>query len=157
MRFSDLLHPDAVKVPLGARTREEAIRELVQSLVASGAVPAAEAASLADAVLAREAQRSTGIGEGLAVPHGKSPGIRAIAMAAGTCAQPIDFQSIDRQPVRLVCMIVAPPDRIADHIQALARVSRLFASAHARATAFGAADAASLRAVFTAADPVAVG
>lgn len=157
MRFAELLHPDAVKVPLAARTREDAIRELVQVLVGSGAVPAPESGALADAVLAREAQRSTGIGEGLAVPHGKSPGIRAIAMAVGTCTSPIDFQSIDRQPVRLVCMIVAPPERIADHIQALARVSRLFSSAHARATAFGAPDAAALRAVFTGADPVPVG
>lgn len=155
MRFADLLQPDAVKVPLDARTRDEAIRELVGVLVGSGAIPAVEAQALTEAVLAREQQRSTGIGEGLAVPHAKSQGIRAIAMAAGTLREPVDFQSIDRQPVRLVCMIVAPPDRIADHIQALARVSRLFSSAHARSSAFGATSAESLRAVFLAADPVA--
>lgn len=156
MRFADLLQPDAVKVPLDASTRDGAIRELVDVLVLSGAIPANEAQSLTEAVLAREQQRSTGIGEGLAVPHAKSQGIRAIAMAAGTLREPVDFQSIDRQPVRLVCMIVAPPDRIADHIQALARVSRLFSSAHAREAAFGATSAEALRAVFLAADPVTV-
>lgn len=156
MRFADLLQPDAVKVPLDASTRDDAIRELVGVLVDSGAIPPVEAAALTEAVLAREQQRSTGIGEGLAVPHAKSQGIRAIAMAAGTLREPVDFQSIDRQPVRLVCMIVAPPDRIADHIQALARVSRLFSSAHARNSAFNAPSADALRAVFTAADPVAV-
>lgn len=156
VRFSETLHPRAVKVPLDAATRDDAIRELVGLLVGSGAVPAGEAPALIDAVLAREQQRSTGIGEGLAVPHAKSQGIGGIAMAAGTLREPVDFRSIDRQPVRLVCMIVAPPDRIADHIQALARVSRLFSSAHAREAAFGAASAEALRAIFTAADPVPV-
>lgn len=155
MRFADLLQPDAVKVPLEAATRDDAIRELVGVLVESGSIPAIEAEALTEAVLAREQQRSTGIGEGLAVPHAKSQGIRAIAMAAGTLRAPVDFQSIDRQPVRLVCMIVAPPDRIADHIQALARVSRLFSSEHARRSAFNATSADALRAVFMAADPVA--
>lgn len=157
MRFSDLLQPAAVKVPLDATTRDDAIRELVALLVRSGSIPAVEAPALTEAVLAREQQRSTGIGEGLAVPHAKSQGIRALAMAAGTLREPVDFQSIDRRPVRLVCMIVAPPDRIADHIQALARVSRLFSSAHARESAFGASSAEALRAIFTAADPVPVG
>lgn len=156
MRFSDLLQPEAVKVPLDAATRDDAIRELVGLLVESGSIPPNEAQALTEAVLAREQQRSTGIGEGLAVPHAKSQGIRSIAMAAGTLRQPVDFQSIDRQPVRLVCMIVAPTDRIADHIQALARVSRLFSSAHARESAFGASSAEALRAVFMSADPVAV-
>jgi mannitol/fructose-specific phosphotransferase system IIA component (Ntr-type) len=156
VRFCELLHPRAVKVPLDAATRDDAIRELVGLLVDSGAIPPHEAQSLTEAVLAREQQRSTGIGEGLAVPHAKSEGIRAIAMAAGTLRSPVDFRSIDRQPVRLVCMIVAPPDRIADHIQALARVSRLFSSAHARESAFGAPSTEALRAIFTAADPVPV-
>lgn len=156
MRFCELLHPRAVKVPLDAATRDDAIRELVGLLADSGAIPSHEAQSLTEAVLAREQQRSTGIGEGLAVPHAKSEGIRAIAIAAGTLRSPVDFRSIDRQPVRLVCMIVAPPDRIADHIQALARVSRLFSSAHARESAFGATSAEALRAIFTAADPVPV-
>jgi mannitol/fructose-specific phosphotransferase system IIA component (Ntr-type) len=154
VRFADLLHPDAVKVPLDASNRDDAIRELVGVLVESGAIPRLEAGALIEAVLAREQQRSTGIGEGLAVPHAKSHGIQSIAMAAGTLREPVDFHSIDRQPVRLVCMIVAPPDRIADHIQALARVSRLFSSAHARNSAFGATSTQALRAVFTAADPV---
>lgn len=154
MRFADLLQPQAVKVPLDAATRDDAIRELVALLAQCGTVPRSEAAALTEAVLAREQQRSTGIGEGLAVPHGKSQGIRSIAMAVGTLRQPLDFHSIDRQPVRLVCMIVAPPDRIADHIQALARVSRLFSSAHARASAFDAPNADALHSVFMAADPV---
>jgi mannitol/fructose-specific phosphotransferase system IIA component (Ntr-type) len=76
-------------------------------------------------VLDRENTRSTGIGNGLAVPHGKCPGCPHLVMAVGRSAEPIDFQSMDGQPVRLIVLLASPPDETGPHIQALARISRL--------------------------------
>ncbi len=69
--------------------------------------------------------RSTGIGLGLAIPHGRCPGVPALALAIGKPAQPMEFQAIDSKPVQLVVLLVSPPDKNPDHIQALARVSRM--------------------------------
>ncbi len=99
------------------------IYELVYCLAASGNVN--DSKGLKDAVWAREQTRTTGIGNGLAIPHGKSPAMSAVAMAIGRPPRPMDFEAIDGQPVRLVVLLASPPDRTTDHIQALARISKL--------------------------------
>ena len=76
----------------------------------------------------REQARTTGIGHGLAIPHGKCAGIRGLAMAIGKPAAPIEFAAIDQKPVKLVVLLASPIDKTSDHIQALARVSRLMSS-----------------------------
>ena len=92
-------------------------------LAAAGAV--GDAAELKAAVWARESQRSTGIGEGLAIPHGKGAAVKRLAMAIGMPTQPIEYDSIDRKPVKLIVMLVSPPDKVTEHVQALGRLSRL--------------------------------
>lgn len=99
------------------------IDELVDRLAAAGKVRDPE--SLKTAVWTREQTRTTGIGHGLAIPHGKCAGMDALAMAVGKPAEPLDFDAIDGRPVNLVVLLASPPDRTSDHIQALARVSRL--------------------------------
>jgi len=99
------------------------IHELVDVLAASGRVT--EPSALKDAVWAREQTRTTGIGHGLAIPHGKCAGMTALSMAIGKPAAPMDFEAIDGKPVRLVVLLASPPDRTSDHIQALARISKL--------------------------------
>jgi mannitol/fructose-specific phosphotransferase system IIA component (Ntr-type) len=84
-----------------------------------------DAAELKAAVWARESQRSTGIGEGLAIPHGKGAAVKRLAMAIGMPTQPIEYDSIDRKPVKLIVMLVSPPDKVTEHVQALGRLSRL--------------------------------
>lgn len=123
MNLLDILPPTCIKSPTVATGKREIIDELVDLLASAGKVP--DAAALKDAVWAREQSRTTGVGYGLAIPHGKSPGVKELAMAIGRPPKPIDFQALDQKPVKLVVLLASPPDKPSDHIQALARVSRL--------------------------------
>lgn len=123
MRLTEILKPQNIKIPLVARNKTEAIGELVQVLADNGLV--ADAKKVLDAVLEREATRTTGIGNGLAIPHGKTTGISDLMMAIGKPAEPIDFQSIDGRPVTIIWMLTSPPDKTGPHIHALARISKL--------------------------------
>ena len=90
------------------------------------------------------ATRTTGIGQGLAIPHGKSDSVTRLVMAIGKPATPIEFQSIDKQPVQLIVLLASPPDRTSDHIQALARISRLMTMRDFRERVYAAQDAEEL-------------
>ena len=76
------------------------------------------------ATLERESTRTTGIGNGMAIPHGKSSAVGELVMAMGIAAEPIDFESVDGKPVGIVIFLASPPDQTGPHIQALARISR---------------------------------
>lgn len=123
MNLVDILSIECVKVPLVATDKRGVIEELVGLLAGAGRVT--DPASLRDAVWSREQTRTTGIGHGLAIPHGKSSGMKSLAMAVGKPALPLDFEAIDSKPVRLIVLLASPPDKTSDHIQALARISRL--------------------------------
>ena len=123
MRLSEILKPQNIKVPLNATTKSEAIGELVNLLAENGELTNSKA--VLDSVLDREATRTTGIGNGLAIPHGKCNGTDHLAMAIGRPATPIDFQAIDGRPVTLIWLLTSPPDKTGPHIHALARISRL--------------------------------
>ena len=123
MRLIEILKPANIKIPLESKTKAEAIGELVPVLAASGDVT--DQKKVLDAVLEREATRTTGIGNGLAIPHGKCQGTKDLVMAIGKAATPIDFQAIDGRPVTIIWMLASPPDKTGPHIHALARISRL--------------------------------
>jgi fructose-specific phosphotransferase system IIA component len=123
MRLIEILKPANIKIPLESKTKAEAIGELVQVLAESGDVT--DRKKVLDAVLEREATRTTGIGNGLAIPHGKCQGTKDLVMAIGRAATPIDFQAIDGRPVSIIWMLASPPDKTGPHIHALARISRL--------------------------------
>lgn len=123
MRLTEILKPSNIKVPLQATTKTDAIKELVDLLAANGEVT--DAKKVLDAVLDRESTRTTGIGNGLAIPHGKCGGTTGLVMAIGKADTPIDFQSIDGRPVSLIWLLSSPPDKTGPHIHALARISRL--------------------------------
>ena len=123
MQLSKLLTADRIRVPLKAAEKTDVITELIHMLAATGGLADRDAAL--QAVLKREAERTTGIGYGLAIPHGKSDGCKKLVMAAGKPAQPVDFQSLDQRPVTFVVLLVSPPDQTGPHIQALAKISRL--------------------------------
>ena len=123
MRLTEILKPQDIKIPLEATTKTEAIGELVNLLAANGEV--GDPKKVLEAVLDREATRTTGIGNGLAIPHGKCPGVDTLVMAIGKTATPIDFQAIDGRPVTLIWLLGSPPDKTGQHIHALARISRL--------------------------------
>ena len=123
MRLSEMLKPQNIKVGMAAKTKTEAISELVSLLAANHEI--ADAKKVLDSVLEREATRTTGIGNGLAIPHGKCSGTDHLVMAVGKAATPIDFQSIDGRPVTWIWLLNSPPDKTGPHIHALARISRL--------------------------------
>lgn len=123
MRLTDILKPQNIQVPLAGKTKNEAIGELVNLLATNGEI--SDAKKVLDAVLEREATRTTGIGNGLAIPHGKCNGVDHLVMAIGRPAAPIDFQAIDGRPVNLIWLLASPPDKTGPHIHALARISRL--------------------------------
>ncbi|MDX2118099.1 MAG: PTS sugar transporter subunit IIA [Planctomycetota bacterium] len=123
MNLLDILTIDCIKAPLAATSKRDAINELVDVLGRAGRV--SDTKALQEAVWVREQTRTTGIGNGLAIPHGKCAGMPALSMAIGKPATPMEFEAIDRQPVKLIVLLASPPDRTSDHIQALARISRL--------------------------------
>ena len=118
MRLTEILKPKNIKVPLDANTKAEAIAELVDVLAAAGDIT--DSKKVLDAVMEREATRTTGIGNGLAIPHGKCSGTKDLVMAIGKAAHPIDFQAIDGRPVTIIWMLASPPDKTGPHIHALA-------------------------------------
>jgi fructose-specific phosphotransferase system IIA component len=123
MRLSEMLKPANIKLGLEAGAKNEAIKELVDLLAANGEVQ--DAKKVLEAVLERETTRTTGIGNGLAIPHGKCNGTDHLIMALGKARTPIDFQAIDGRPVTWIWLLTSPPDKTGPHIHALARISRL--------------------------------
>ena len=123
MTLTQILQQACIKVPLESTSKEAVIKELVGLLATNGLVQ--DEQSVVDAVFAREKTRSTGIGSGIAIPHGKSKAVKELVMAMGLARDPIDFESIDNRPVAIVILLVSPLDQTGPHIQALARISRL--------------------------------
>ena len=123
MKLTEILSPERIKLPLEATEKTAVIGELVELLGEQGLLR--DTRQVRNCVLERERTRSTGIGNGLAVPHGKSSACDKLVMAIGIPGEPLDFESKDGQPVNFVVLLVSPPDQTGPHIQALARISRL--------------------------------
>ncbi|AQT68633.1 EIIABC-Fru [Anaerohalosphaera lusitana] len=123
MILTQILQPTCIKAPLEATDKESAITELVDVLSENGLIQNRDA--VLEAVLMREETRSTGIGSGIAIPHGKCNGVSELVMSIGIAKEGIDFDSIDGKPATVVCLLASPVDRTGPHIQALARISRL--------------------------------
>jgi PTS system nitrogen regulatory IIA component len=138
MRLMDFLVPDAIEPDIKSSTKTDAIRELVALLRKSGAI--AEEDSVAKVVLEREELGTTGIGEGIAIPHGKSDAVDKLVAAFGKSEKGIDFESIDNQPVNLLFLLVAPSESAGPHLTALARISRLLKNRDFRETLMKAKD-----------------
>jgi len=123
MRLTDILQPDCVIVPLTCDDKQTAIFTLADRLVANTDITDGEA--LKQAVWQRETTRTTGIGGGVAVPHGKTAGVPSLHMAIGRTAEPLEFGSIDRAPVELIILLASPVDQTGPHVEALSRISRM--------------------------------
>ena len=134
MNLLDHLQLDTMRVYLEATDRQSAIGELVDTLASTGSISDAE--TIKHLVWERELQRTTGIGEGLAIPHGRCDKLTNLVMAMGRPTTPIDFASPDKRPVELVILLVSPANNTADHIQALGRISRLMVDRTFREAAY---------------------
>ncbi len=146
MNLIDILSPDAVKVPLTAEDKKSAIEELVDLLAEVRSIKNPDALKVA--VWQREQQRTTGIGDGLAIPHGKCNSTTELHVALGRPRTPLDFDSVDKRPVHLIILLASPPDKTSEHIQALGKISRLMADPQFREAAYGADTAEALYQLF---------
>jgi len=123
MRIAEILDRDAILAELRSRDKEGVLRELVELLAKRGKVKKAEKAL--EVLFEREKLGSTGIGEGVAIPHGKLSEIDRIICAFGRSTQGVNFDAVDGNPVHLVFLLLAPEDSTTEHLKALARLSRL--------------------------------
>ena len=130
MQLQQLLSVEDIRIPLEAGDKEAAIVELVDALAASGKLKNPD--KVRQAVLDREATRSTGIGDGLAIPHGKTDGVENLVVAFGRAKTPLEFGAIDGKPVSLIWLLSSPPDKSGAHIEALKIISKLMAKAAVR-------------------------
>jgi fructose-specific phosphotransferase system IIA component len=110
-------------VPLLGKDKSSVITELVGILDANKMLLNKDVAL--QAVLAREQTKSTGIGSGIAIPHGKCTAVKELVIAMGIAPQAIDFNSVDNKPVSIIILLISPVDQTGPHIQALAKISRL--------------------------------
>lgn len=122
MLLTDLLHPDHVRVPLAGRDKPAVLRELVQLLVAR---TGGDGGDILRSVEEREVVLSTGIGYGVAIPHGRSPTVSSLNLVCGSTPHGIDYGAVDGLPVRLLFLLVGPETAAGEHVKALARIARL--------------------------------
>jgi PTS system nitrogen regulatory IIA component len=123
MRIQDILPPEALVDGLRADTKEGVLRELSEAVCRR--IPALSPERLTAILMDREGLGSTGIGEGVAIPHGKIPGIDRLVAVFGRSATGVQFASLDGKPARLFFLILAPENSAGMHLKALARISRL--------------------------------
>lgn len=121
--IAPLLRPEHICIGLDATTKEEIINHLVDVLDAPSAIQDLEA--VRSAIFEREEKMSTGVGKGLGLPHAKTPAATETVAAFATTAAPVDFDSIDNEPVRLVLLLVGPATDKSHHIKLLSRIMRL--------------------------------
>lgn len=124
MKIMEILVKDAVILDLGVRTKREVLAEMAASL--AKVEPQIEADRLLEILMEREALQSTGIGEGVAIPHGKLAGLGRLVATFARSRAGIDFESIDGQPTHHFFLLVVPEHSGGQYLKALARISRFF-------------------------------
>ncbi len=122
MLLSELLSPERVLLPMPADDRHTAIAVLTRRLAD---LADAQYDQVVEAVLDRESVQSTGIGFGVAIPHGRCAAVRELSMVAGVSPAPVPFDAIDGDPVRLFFLIVGPEGSAGLHVKILSRIARL--------------------------------
>jgi len=123
MKISDILEEKLIVANLSAKTKEEVINSMVEVISQSPKVLDKE--KVRGAIFEREKIMSTGVGNGFAIPHGKTDAVADIVAAFGVTAEPIDYQSLDDKPARLVFLLVGKDSMVGPHIKLLSRISRL--------------------------------
>ena len=123
MKIMDFLNKKAISVKIKSTNKEGVIRELVDLL--AGATGIKNKEDLIKAVLAREALGSTGIGQGVGIPHAKSQVVKELVAAFGLSRSGVNFDSLDGEPVHIFFLLIAPEESAGPHLKALARISRM--------------------------------
>lgn len=146
MHISSILEEQFIAIKLPASTKEQALNSMIDLLGKSPKVLDLE--KVRKAILDRERLMSTGVGHGFAIPHGKTDALTDIVAAFAITADPIDFQAIDQQPVRLIFMLVGRETHVGTHLKLLSRVSRLMNSEEFRTMLLNAGTPAEVLSLF---------
>ena len=125
MKLAELIDTRAIAAEIQATTKEAAIKELVAVLVAAGQVAEADTRKLTAALMAREQLGSTGIGQGLAVPHAKHESVKDLVAAFGRSKKGVEFDSLDGEPVYLLFLLLSNQEASGKHLEALAYITKL--------------------------------
>ena len=123
MKIGDILTEEMVVTQLQGATKNEIIDAMIDLVARSPKV--VDKQKVRDAIFEREEIMSTGVGNGFAIPHGKTDAVTDIVAAFAVTAEPIDYQSLDEKPVRLVFLLVGKDNMVGPHIKLLSRISRL--------------------------------
>jgi PTS system nitrogen regulatory IIA component len=123
MKITDILDESSIIQDLRSTTKKGILEELSSVLVERGKLPDRD--KVVEVLLEREKLGSTGIGDGIAIPHGKMRGIKELVTSFGRSITGVDFESIDNKPTHLFFLLVAPENSAGIHLKALARISRL--------------------------------
>jgi len=123
MKLSDLIHEQNVIPDLKAKDKKGVLEELVDTLIKQE--PSLDKNALVKVLLERERLGSTGIGDGVAIPHGKFPGITQPSISFGRSRKGLDFDSMDGEPTHLFFLLVAPENSASIHLKALARIAKI--------------------------------
>jgi nitrogen PTS system EIIA component len=142
MKIAEFLREDLILPELRSTDKASVLREICE--VIAGANANLSAIRLTDVLLEREKLGSTGVGDGIAIPHGKLAGLQGLLAAFGRSRGGIDFQAIDGKPTQLFFVLFAPENSAGIHLKALARISRLFKTPSFRAAILEAKDAAAI-------------
>ncbi|MDX2035542.1 MAG: PTS sugar transporter subunit IIA [Isosphaeraceae bacterium] len=124
MKLLDFVDRDAIVVDLQASTKEETIREIVLSLQKAGRISEGDVESVIRAILGREELGSTGIGQGVAVPHTRHPTVAKLVGTVALSRKGVEFAALDGEPVNILFLLISPPSQPGDHLRALENVSR---------------------------------
>jgi PTS system nitrogen regulatory IIA component len=122
MEINDLISLEGIVANLRATSKKQALQDLARR---AADVTGEPERAIFEVLIERERLGTTGVGNGIAIPHGKLPGLDKLHGLFARLDTPIDFDAIDEQPVDLICLLLAPESAGADHLKALARVSRL--------------------------------
>ena len=125
MKIMDFLNKKAVTIDLKAGDKKGSIKELVELLVRSGEVKPKDKETIVRTLFDREHLGSTGIGQGIGIPHGKSPNVKKLIGAVGISKPGVEFDSLDGEPASIFFLLIAPQESAGPHLKALARISRL--------------------------------
>lgn len=124
MKLTEFVVADAIIPDLQVSSKNDAIRAMVASLKDAGAIPADDEEGIVAAILKREELGSTGIGNGVAVPHTKHPSVDRLVATVALATDGVDFASLDGEDVFILFLLVSPPDRPGDHLRGLENISR---------------------------------
>ena len=146
MEIRDLLNPQSVVARLRATSKKQALQDLARR---AAEITEQQERAIFDVLMERERLGTTGVGNGIAIPHGKLPSLDRLYGLFARLERPVDFDSIDEQPVDLIFLLLAPETAGADHLKALARVSRLLRDKGACEKLRGTEEAEALYALLT--------